>query len=408
MSPTDNLYGPGVFSYNLLRGRPAGDWLRGFPNGKPPRRLLGDLWREGELCLLFGPTGTGKSIFATQIADAIARGGDVPPFTVETPPQKVIYFDFEMTTAQFAARYSDGTGPQKARADRGKTSHSAKAKFSTTVHHQFPKKLIRVEMLTELNDPASYGFESFRRHFSEAFYDQIECHRAKVVIFDGLTYVSDRTRGSAGAARVMKELRRIKSALGVSMLVVANARQRRRPGPLNLCDVAAAPTVAELADCVFAIAPSTCGPDVRYLKHLKSRSGESICGEQDVAFFDLTARQPALAEPAAPALLQPPAEAPSVMISFDELVRRHSAARASREIAVEVPTASTRTPAAPADAQPPFPHFRHLGFSPEIVHIVDPAKQAELAERRERRRLREARSVTNMLMSREYRRYLER
>src|SRR6476661_2951905 len=139
---TDDDDAPGMYSYCLLRSRPAAEWFSESANDPPPRRLLGDLWLEGELCVLFGDTGRGKSVFATQVADAIARGAAVPPFAAEVPPQKVLYFDFEMTTAQFAARYSAA----------GKV-------------HPFSPNLIRVEMLAERAQPDDFDFKNFASHF---------------------------------------------------------------------------------------------------------------------------------------------------------------------------------------------------------------------------------------------------
>src|SRR5690349_19987226 len=39
-----------------------------------PRPLLGELWQEGELAILFGAVGCGKSTLAIQLAESIARG----------------------------------------------------------------------------------------------------------------------------------------------------------------------------------------------------------------------------------------------------------------------------------------------------------------------------------------------
>jgi hypothetical protein len=57
---------------------------------------------------------------------------------VITQPRKVLYFDFEMSTAQFAARYSE-----------------AGRAFS------FSPNLIRVVMVPARAEPDDYGFASF-------------------------------------------------------------------------------------------------------------------------------------------------------------------------------------------------------------------------------------------------------
>ena len=39
--------------------------------------LLGDLWQAGELAILFGGTGSGKSILGVQIGDGLSKGENV-------------------------------------------------------------------------------------------------------------------------------------------------------------------------------------------------------------------------------------------------------------------------------------------------------------------------------------------
>ena len=64
----------------------------------PSKSLLGELWQEGELAILFGPTNVGKSILAVEIADAIASGGSVlsGKLKSEVGPTNVLYIDLEM------------------------------------------------------------------------------------------------------------------------------------------------------------------------------------------------------------------------------------------------------------------------------------------------------------------------
>jgi len=266
---TDEAEMPGVYSFDLLRSRPAAEWFDEAANGRPPGRLLGDLWLEGELCVLFGDTGKGKSVLATQIADAIARGTAVAPFANDTPPQKVLYFDFEMTTAQFAARYS-----------------SADSQFST-LNSQFPfsPNLIRVEMLSAQAEPDDYGFANFRSYFATAMIDQIERHEAKVIVIDNITYLSDHIQITAKAAHMMKELRRIKSEYGLSMLVIGHTPKRRPTDRLTTRDLVGSKMQANFADSMVAIGASLKGADVRYLKQVKSRSAAETHESDNVVLF---------------------------------------------------------------------------------------------------------------------------
>ena len=60
-----------------------------------PRDLYHGLWYEGEVCCLFADSNLGKSIYAVQMADAIAR------------EQNVLYMDCELSDKQFQLRYYD-------------------------------------------------------------------------------------------------------------------------------------------------------------------------------------------------------------------------------------------------------------------------------------------------------------
>ena len=254
---TDDDEKPGLYSYDLLRSRPAAEWFDEAPNGRPPARLLGDLWLEGELCVFFGDTGKGKSVFATQVADAIARGASVTPFAVDTPPQKVLYFDFEMTTAQFAARYCKTPTPDHV----GTACGSGWGSLPPIEVHRFSPNLIRVEMSSAQADPDSYGFKNFASYFESAMIDQIERHRAKVIVIDNITYLSDHIQITAKAAHLMKELRRLKSKYDLSMLVIGHSPKRRPTDRLTTRDLVGSKMQANFADSMIAIGSSLKGAD---------------------------------------------------------------------------------------------------------------------------------------------------
>ena len=88
---------------------------------KPAKLLLfGTLWKEGELCVLIGEAGTGKTILGMQIGLAIADPERFRHFDynivndtldVTTEPQRVLYMNFEMDNSQLFERFSgeDGT-----------------------------------------------------------------------------------------------------------------------------------------------------------------------------------------------------------------------------------------------------------------------------------------------------------
>ena len=103
---------PGV-DYNMLCVYKAGEWIDIAKRSPAQIDLFGDLWRQGELAIMFADTGVGKSILAVQIAEALARGIPIEPLAMPSEPRRVLYLDFELSFTQFSERYSrtsaDGT-----------------------------------------------------------------------------------------------------------------------------------------------------------------------------------------------------------------------------------------------------------------------------------------------------------
>ena len=88
-----------------------------------PRDLYHGLWYEGEVCCLFADSNLGKSIYAVQMADAIAR------------EQNVLYMDCELSDKQFQLRYYD---------------------VENNIRHIFPDGLIRAEI-----DPEAISMDNY-------------------------------------------------------------------------------------------------------------------------------------------------------------------------------------------------------------------------------------------------------
>jgi hypothetical protein len=111
--------------------------------------LFGEFWFEGELCMLFADTNVGKSILAVQAADAISKGEAPKGITVEVPAQKVVYFDFELTSKQFEARFAE----------------KVEGEEHYTNHYQFHPNFYRAEMNPETADLNGFTkFEDYLNH----------------------------------------------------------------------------------------------------------------------------------------------------------------------------------------------------------------------------------------------------
>ena len=83
------------------------------------KMLAGSLIRKGEVQIAFAQAGVGKSILSMQIANAISKGEEAFEGITknECAPQKVLYFDFELTDRNLLKRYSNELTGEKYRFD---------------------------------------------------------------------------------------------------------------------------------------------------------------------------------------------------------------------------------------------------------------------------------------------------
>lgn len=152
--------------------------------------LFGDFWYEGELCILFADTNVGKSILAVQIGDALSRGIPIPRFAMRPQPGTVLYFDFELSDAQFAKRYT------------------------SELHgmHEFHPNFYRV-----VSSPDATGarrFASYHEYINNALENAVTNSQAQVVIIDNITCLRSGTQAAATAVSLCSICNRSKSDTG--------------------------------------------------------------------------------------------------------------------------------------------------------------------------------------------------
>jgi len=80
----------------------------------------------------------------------------------------------------------------------------------------------------------------------------------------------------------MREIKRIKSALGLSILVLAHNPRRDNSRPLTISGLNGAGIMCNFADSVFAVGQSRIDSSFRYIKLIKSRSTDLGCDEKNV------------------------------------------------------------------------------------------------------------------------------
>jgi len=258
--------GPNFDPYKKQR-READKWRKANDTGispflikrasaKQPERgtqqpLFGDLWRTGELAVLIGEPGVGKSLLATQLAEVIARAAKHSVNGVPTAkkPLRVIYFDFERTQEQFSSIYSCQPFPA--------TPYREEYKFRFDI--------ARLDICTDIPDAFKGSVDHYIRHW---VIEEICEGNAKVFLIDSIAHLSIGTT----VEKVMRALRVAVSKSGASVLVVAQAKPKRRPSAVTLADISIRALLD--ADTILAVARSTAHPDIRYVKDLKSRTSQ--------------------------------------------------------------------------------------------------------------------------------------
>jgi hypothetical protein len=241
---------------NLFNLKPANEWLEDEEKRPAQSALFGDFWLEGELSILFSDTDRGKSILAVQIAEALARGKAIEPMDIVPPAQKVLYFDFEMTEKQFAARYS--TAKDESAPDG-----------SLREHYRFSENFLRAQ--AALHDELPHGYKNLTAFTYFSFQELLRRSRARAVIVDNITFLKGANQNVAAAAQLMKGLKYIKDCYGISILVLAHTPKRPFTAPLSIHDLQGSNMLSNFADNVFAMGGSNQEKELRYLKHIKLR-----------------------------------------------------------------------------------------------------------------------------------------
>jgi archaellum biogenesis ATPase FlaH len=202
--------------------RRAYDRIISGMSGGRPQMVFDEFWREGELALLFGEAGAGKSLLAMQLARTLAAGGDIPWFAMECSAGKTLYVDLSMSDRQFASRnsYLGKKGDERA---------------------------LPVSKRLYCDRPEDEG------ELIEWLERQIEAQKLKYVIIDDLSSIMRTCDGTRETVAVMRGLRRICGRFGVSILVVMQSEAPRSNARVSERDLGRQRSLCRLADSVFAI-----------------------------------------------------------------------------------------------------------------------------------------------------------
>lgn len=253
----------------LLLSATVNEVIRQARKKPMPRRLFGDMWMEGELCILFADTGKGKSILAMQIADAITKGRSVGPLEMSAGKKSVLYLDFELSDKQVEMRYAE---------------EPEKGEGRLVNHYLFSDYMIRatVDLQALVADAETDG----ERLFAELD-AALTKHKASVLVVDNITFLGA-TQGSTAAFLLMRRLKNLCTLKDMSILVLAHTPKRETWQPISVNDLQGSKHLANFADNIFAIGQSRFEPELRYVKHIKPRSTELLYDSEHVPTFTIT------------------------------------------------------------------------------------------------------------------------
>jgi hypothetical protein len=196
------------------------------------------------------------------MADKISKGESLFNGLLrnECEPQKVIYFDFELSLSDYKNRYLDGAGNAYPFRDDG--------------------WMVRVG--NDEDNPKT--FADIASNMERILRQNIEQYQPDVVFIDNITAMSN---GSTADAEVMRKIMTLLKDLNIrhnlTVIVLAHTPKRYDLSkPLAIADLAGSFLVAAFADTVIAIGKSKMGNSIKYILHLKLRDGVKIHDEQNV------------------------------------------------------------------------------------------------------------------------------
>ena len=243
----------------LFTIKAANEWIDDASRKPMPCKLFGQLWWEHDVCVMFASANIGKSLLAMQIADAISRGINTMGLEMEAQPQKVLYFDFEMSEKQFQIRYMN--------------------KDSGTMHH-FSPNLLRVEINPDFVDyPNNCDYEDFVK---QSMADAVLTSGAKVVIIDNLTTFGGGTEKAKDARPLMQWIHDFSRKYDLSILVLAHTGKRSNTKPITMYDCFGSSMIQNYCDGMFAIGESVKGKSMRYIIELKQRTANYEYKEDNI------------------------------------------------------------------------------------------------------------------------------
>ena len=230
------------YDHSLYRNKYSFKNYLKYAEEKPDmEKLFGCYFQTGEVCLLAGKTGVGKSILAYQIADGLARGKSILGQPNDTEAQIVLYLDFELLQGSMKMRF--------------KNYHS-------------PDNFLRPDMTQILKDfGVNFDFSAISMLVDET--------GAAALIVDNISAVSLKTLADADQAlKLVKWAKYLQSSREISILLIAHTPKLRETREFNIYDIAGSSQIHNFIDSAIILCQSSKDFSRRYIKSVKNRNCE--------------------------------------------------------------------------------------------------------------------------------------
>lgn len=232
----------------IMSVKSANQWIEDSKDQPDPKIYFHDLIVEGENTVVFASSNVGKSIFCTQMAEAIAR------------EEKVLYIDCELSAKQFEMRYTN--------------------RESGSVH-VFPKNFLRAEIDPELivgTDLEQAILDSIQQAANDGI---------RHFFVDNVTFLCNDSEKGQTAGEFMMRLIKLKRKYHLTLVVIAHSPKRDRHQPITQNDLAGSAKLMNFFDAGIAIGESAKDKDVRYVKQVKVRTGKYSYPSDNVILYRL-------------------------------------------------------------------------------------------------------------------------
>lgn len=223
---------------------------------KEPRQILGHFLYEGEMSILFGEAGVGKSVLAYDIA-FFAGGGGHDWGDIECPNIPSLYIDLGMSMKQFVSRYK-----------------TAEPYIPNTFHRAMidPTELSDKEILPEVTKLIA-GM-------------QATDNPPKFIIIDNITNGFGTMTASTKMRNLLSEIKNLKDKFGLTILLVADSKKHKPWTIIKIDNLGGWTNHLNFIDSVFAIGQSRCGKKFKYIKQVKTRESHSLPDVMSVKLTD--------------------------------------------------------------------------------------------------------------------------